>query len=82
MNAGATLKLIWTAIVTDKTIKAGATFSSLSLWGGYNAAGVKAWLDGWVPLYAMVIGALGSTALFILTCLKIWRLLRNPNAKE
>lgn len=72
------LRLLWTVIMTDRTVQAGASTSGLSLLGGTTIEQAHQW----VAFYATAIGALGATATFVYVCIKIFRLLRDPSSRE
>jgi alpha-glucuronidase len=69
---------VWGLVKTDRTIHAGVSSSGVSLWGSAQLADVQQYL----ALFAAFFGGLSAAAVFVYTCLKIWRLLKQPKALD
>lgn len=75
------LSTIWTVVwslLTDRAVWAGTSTSGVSFLGAAHVAAAQQYL----ALFAALCGGLASLATFVYVCLKIYRLLKNPVAKE
>lgn len=68
----------WNVVREDRTVHVGASASGVSLWGASALGHAQAGL----ALFAAFFGGLASAAIFVYTCIKIRRLVKNPKATE
>lgn len=84
------LRLIFLEIVRDRAVQAGTGSSTVSLAGAAGMSGDPlGWAatfighaQPWIVFFAAIFGGLCSAATFILICIKIHRLLKQPKALE
>lgn len=83
------------ALINDRVIQAGTGTSGVSIVGAAGIGkhplasatldNVQPWLAGaqpWIALFAALFGGLSAAATFIYVCIKIRRLIQNPQARE
>lgn len=85
-----TLRPLLLALVHDRVIQAGTGTSGVSLVGAAGigrhpldaATATLAHAQPWIAFFAALFGGLSAAATFVYVCLKIGRLLKNPQMRE
>lgn len=69
---------VWGLIKGDRIIHAGVSSSGVSLWGSVQLSHAQQY----IALFAGLFGGLSAAAVFVYTCIRIYRLIRQPKALD